>query len=466
MSQHRTGRAASAVSLLAVALLLPTYSAGSEYRLQAGDVIEIAVAGIPELRHRVSVQLDGSITFPLAGTLSAEGSPIAQIRNRIQSAIASKVIRTRSADGREFSRTIERDDIAATIVDYRPIFVSGDVTKTGEQPFRPRMLVRQALASAGGALSSGRSGLDAATLRSEYVSAWLNYVTGLAREWRIKLELNPLEVPTEDLRRQLWPNDDHPQDWKQIVERTLGQNASFQFGGIASAPVAESVVKRITDLELESLALRQTDHQQSKSYLAQSLRLLENQIAALVQEQESEEQGLLDDSREYKKAKDAYGAGNLPSRRVAEQRRAVLTTSSRLLQTTSQLMQARRSQAETARDLQKIDGQHRIKLLAELQDVQHKLNVERTRLQGAEDKLSAAGMRLPRPNDRASAKVEIKIFRNGMSGQERLLAQPDTELYPGDLIEVGLRDSVELIASSTSNETNRWAHAAPRIVTD
>ena len=30
-------------------------------------------------------------------------------------------------------------------MEYRPVFITGDVTRAGEQPFRPRMTVRQAL---------------------------------------------------------------------------------------------------------------------------------------------------------------------------------------------------------------------------------------------------------------------------------------------------------------------------------
>ena len=37
-----------------------------------------------------------------------------------------------------------------------------------------------------------------------------------------KYRTNPVEVPAEAARRLLWPAGDWPQDWKQIVERTLG----------------------------------------------------------------------------------------------------------------------------------------------------------------------------------------------------------------------------------------------------
>ena len=169
------------IGLLAVALCCSLNSARAEYRLQGGDVVEISVSGVPDLRQRAPVQLDGSITFPVIGTFMVEGVDFSDVRGKIQ-----------SPDGREFSRTFEREEVAATIVEYRPVFITGDVTRAGEQPFRPRMTVRQALATAGGfsALARGTAtSFDTANLRSEYVTVWLNLAREHVRVWRIRTEL-------------------------------------------------------------------------------------------------------------------------------------------------------------------------------------------------------------------------------------------------------------------------------------
>ena len=112
--------------------------------------MEISVSGAPELRQRAPVQIDGTITFPTVGTFTVEGVEISDVRNKIQSAVANKIFRVRTPDGRDLTRSFERDEVAATIVEYRPVFITGDVTRPGEQAFRPRMTVRQALAAAGG----------------------------------------------------------------------------------------------------------------------------------------------------------------------------------------------------------------------------------------------------------------------------------------------------------------------------
>jgi polysaccharide biosynthesis/export protein len=164
--------------LIAVAGLCCLVSpARAEYRLQGGDVLEISVFGVPELRQRASVQLDGRITFPVIGAFLVEGVELSEVQSKIQSAAASKIFRIRTPDGREFSRMFERDEVAATIVEYRPVFITGDVTRPGEQAFRPHMTVRPALASVGGFSALARANatsFDAANLRSEYITAWLS----------------------------------------------------------------------------------------------------------------------------------------------------------------------------------------------------------------------------------------------------------------------------------------------------
>ena len=124
---------------------------------------------------------------------------------------------------------------------------------------------------------------------------------------------------------------------------------------------------------------------------------------------------------------------------MAEFRRSVLYSATRQLQATNQLMQVQRSRAEMARELEKIDDQRRIRLLAELQDASVKLADERAKLQSVEEKLRLAGLRPPRTSDGDTSKADITVFRSSTNGKERHTADADTELQPGDVIEVALR---------------------------
>jgi polysaccharide biosynthesis/export protein len=417
MSQIRPSISSVKLILLAAVLLWSTQPARAEYRLQGGDVVEISVAGVPELKQRASVQFDGSITFSLVGTLMAEGAPFSEIRSKIQSAVAGKIFRVRSPDGRELPRIFERDEVAAAIVEYRPVFVIGDVSRPGEQVFRPRVTVRQAVASAGGfsvAVRVNATPFDTANLRTEYITAWLSLAREHVRVWRIKTE--------------------------------LGEAIELDRGAIPPAPVSDTTVSQIVNLEIAYRTTRASDHERAKDFLRRSMQQAQEQIEVLSEQQQNEKEGLQADASEYQKARASYGSGTLPSPRVAEQRRAVLLSSTRHLQTTAQLMQVKRFRGEAARELEKIHDQRQIRLLEELQDATVKLAGERAKLQGAQEKLQLAGMRPPRPSEGAS-KADIAVFRSGVSGKQRLAVDADTELQPGDVVEVALHpDELDIAA--------------------
>jgi polysaccharide biosynthesis/export protein len=406
MTQIQTSSSSVKLVLLAAALLWSTQPARAEYRLQGGDVVEISVAGVPELRQRASVQFDGSITFSLVGIFVVEGAPFSDVRGKIQSAVAGKIFRMRTPDGREVQRIFDRDEVAAAIVEYRPVFVVGDVPRAGEQAFRPRMTVRQAIASAGGyspPVRASTTPFDAPNLRTEYITAWLSLAREHVRVWRIKTELR--------------------------------ENIDLDRKAIPPAPISETTISQIVDLEIEYRTTRASDHEKAKGFLRRSMQQAEEQIQVLSQQQQNEKEGLQSDALELQKAMAAFGSGNLPSPRVAEARRAVLLSSTRHLQTTVQLMQIKRVRGELARELEKIDDQRRIRLLAELQDATVKLVGERAKLQSAEEKLQLAGNRPPRASDGAG-KADITVFRSG--AKEGFRVDADTELQPGDVVEVAL----------------------------
>src|SRR6266700_133168 len=238
--------------LLAVALCCSLNPARAEYRLQGGDVVEISVSGVPELRQRAPIQLDGSVTFPVVGTFMVEGVEFSEIRTKLQSAVASKIFRVRTPDGKEISRMFERDEVAATIVEYRPVFVTGAVTRPGEQTFRPRMTARQALASAGGFSALARANatsFDAANLRSEYITDWLTLAREHARVWRIKTE--------------------------------LGENIELEQKAVPPAPVPDATISQIVNLEIEYRKASASDHERQKDFLRRSIQEADKQTLVL-----------------------------------------------------------------------------------------------------------------------------------------------------------------------------------------
>lgn len=386
-------------------LLFSPKDAAAQYRLQGGDVIEISVAGLPEMRQRSPVQLDGFVSFAIAGTIMVEGVTLSDLRQRIQAALTKKVMRVPLNDGREISRTVEPDEIAVSVVEYKPIFVTGQVARPGEQSFRPRMTARQAIVAAGGTSENSRNGApqpDFANLRSGYIAAWLSAATEEARLLRVRME--------------------------------LGENIPFKLS-LPNSPVADSVITNIIELERETAKGRNAAQDREREYYSRAIKEADLQIEVLTKQQAFEEQGAQADAADLKRAMDMYGKGALPSPRVSDYRRAVLMSSTRKLQTMSQLMQVRRTRGEYIRALDKLDEDRRVQLIREHRDVIIKLALEKTKLEAAEEKLRTAGLPVPRQTD-GSDRLEISIIRGRGIAVDRLIAHEDFELMPGDVIEV------------------------------
>jgi polysaccharide export outer membrane protein len=399
------------VFLSAVWLLWCTVLAGAEYRVDVGDVIEISVARVPELQRRVTVQLDGSILFPLLGTLAVAGLSAPDVQTRVQTTLATKIFQQRTSGGRDNEIVIDPDEVTATIVEYRPIYVNGDVSRPSEHPYRPLMTVRQAVALSGGydvmRFRMSNPFLESADLRSEYESLWMEFAKEQARMWRIRTE--------------------------------LGDEAKPELDTLPDVPLPRPTIAEIVRLESAQLKIRQTDHQRQKSFLEAAVKQESEQVSVLSEQQQKEELGMQADAEELQRAVDLFAKGNLPIPRVTDARRAVLLSSTRKLQTVTQLLQLKRQQSELSRQLERLDDQRQIDLLRELQDAGLRLNEIRAKLQGVGEKLQYTALVRSQLVRGGGNKPEITVIRKSERGREHLVADEEFELFPGDVVDVALQ---------------------------
>jgi polysaccharide export outer membrane protein len=397
-------------TLVAVGLTFSVTHAQAQYSVNIGDVLEVAVVGVPELRQRAPVQMDGNISLALIGTLPVAGLTLPQIRTKIGAAMASKVFRQRSSDGRETAVVIEADEITTTVAEYRPIYINGDVSKPGEYPYRLSLTARQLIAVAGGydvmRIRMNNPSLEAADFKSQYGSLWTELVKEQARSWRVKSE--------------------------------LGEATPLNPSVLANGPTSP-VISEILNAEQEYLKTKQGDYQQEKAYLQRGVRQGDDEVRVLSEQQKKDDEALQTDLDDLQKTTDLYGKGALISPRVTDARRAVLVSSTRKLQTSAQLLQVKKLQDEFVRRLGRLDDQRRLDLLRELQDSSVKLNEIREKLQAVGEKLQYTAMIRSQLVQGAGSKPDIAIIRRGEKGPERIVASEDTELQPGDAVEVTLR---------------------------
>jgi polysaccharide biosynthesis/export protein len=397
------------------ALFLSVVPARAEYRLAAGDALEISVAGIADLKQRVPVQADGSISFPLLGTISVEGLSPSEARARIQTGLAAKLFRQRGPDGRDSVIIIEPDQVTATVVGFRPVFVDGDVSKPGEQSYRAGMTVREAVALSGGYDTmhlhmEGNPFLISADLRSEYESQWTDFVKEQAGIWRVQNE--------------------------------LGREAKFDSKLLTDVPIGRSTIAHILELESEQLTVHQSDYEQEKKFLQKVIAQNGDHIKVVSEELQKDEDGLAADEQDLRRLSELFTKGAVPMPRVTDARRALLLTSTRKLQTASQLMKLQETGLELDRRRERLDAQRKTDLLRELQERNVRLAQIRSRLQSIEDKLQYTGLIKSQLIRGATEKPKIIVVRKGNGGRQQMDADEDFELQPGDVVQVALHQTL------------------------
>ncbi len=421
MSQHRRGwRTGALLPAIGLALLGTLVPCRAEYRLSPGDIVEITVAGVPDLKQRAPIQFDGTLTFPMVGTIVAAGSTSMEVQARAEMALAAKVLRQRTADGRDRTVLIQPGDVAVAVVEYRPIYVNGDVLQPGQHSYRPQMTVRHAIVLSGGvSMVRGRSanmGVEVVEVDREYRTSALAWAREQVHAWRLAAELEGSETIKE----------------QRLVE--------------VSIPAA--TLSEYLRTETSYLNIRLREYKNEKAHLESAARLAGEQIATLTTQEKQETQGLQTDIDELDRVNKLFGSGSLVSGRVTDARRAVLLSSTRRLQTTSTLSQMKQQRDEYLFRHEKLDTQRRLEVLRDIKESQLRTAEVRTRLEAAAQKLQVYGRMASVDAANSGVRPTTTIVRRNGNGWDRLSASEDADLLPGDAIEVVARSDLVTTAAA------------------
>jgi polysaccharide biosynthesis/export protein len=124
--------------VLATALFYqPSFAETETYLINPGDILEISVWNEDALKREVRVLPDGSIGFPLTGTLAAAGKPVdalkKELTQKLTEYIAEPVV-----------------NIAVKSTEGNSVYVTGQVKEPGKFIMTEPMNVMQILSLAGG----------------------------------------------------------------------------------------------------------------------------------------------------------------------------------------------------------------------------------------------------------------------------------------------------------------------------
>jgi polysaccharide export outer membrane protein len=107
------------------------------YQLGAGDQVRVITFDVPQLTNTFTVGDDGTIAFPLVGTVAARG-------------LTSKGLASEISDELIHKNLMPNPSVSVEIAEYRPISVLGEVNHPGQYPYQPGLTMLGAVALAGG----------------------------------------------------------------------------------------------------------------------------------------------------------------------------------------------------------------------------------------------------------------------------------------------------------------------------
>ena len=109
----------------------------SAYRLGPEDQVRVTVFNDPRLTGEFRVSDAGTIALPLVGTIRAAGRTTAEVERAVEQEMRNK--------------NLFRDPSAAVqVLNYRPVFVLGQVERGGQFAYQPGMTALTGVAVAGG----------------------------------------------------------------------------------------------------------------------------------------------------------------------------------------------------------------------------------------------------------------------------------------------------------------------------
>jgi polysaccharide export outer membrane protein len=117
---------------------LYTYTPTEEYRIGAGDLLEVKVFQAPELSGETRVDNNGNVSLPLIGDIYVKGLTKNQLEQKIQNLLSKNLL--------------QNPQVTIFVKEFtsQRVTIEGSVAKPGIYPIQGQMTILQALALAGG----------------------------------------------------------------------------------------------------------------------------------------------------------------------------------------------------------------------------------------------------------------------------------------------------------------------------
>ncbi|MCS0493965.1 polysaccharide biosynthesis/export family protein [Ancylobacter sp. MQZ15Z-1] len=201
------------------------------------------------LNDEFTVSADGTVSLPLVGVVPAlDKTPTAVAQD-----IAGRLQRRMNL--------IAPPDTSVEVAQYRPIYVVGDVMKPGAFPFRPGMIVIQAVSLAEGLLRTPSQARDMVTVQGEMGQISLRRDALIARKARLESEAagsGSIAFPATLLTRQTAPAIAALMQQEMLIFKTRAE--AYRTQTEALNDLKDYLEKEVSSLEAQMGAeMTQTD---------------------------------------------------------------------------------------------------------------------------------------------------------------------------------------------------------------
>ena len=397
---------------LLAAMALPAV-AQDDIQLAPGDTVAFSLLGAPDLGRQTTIGGDGTVYLPIAGKVAAAGLNVDELRESVYAALRDRAYRVSGPGGEDVWRRVQDDEIVLDVAEYRPVYITGDVGRPGEIRYRPGMSVRQALAIVGGVGRLAQEDHEQQVLR---LSDERNLL--LDRIETQNTELERLDADLEAVLAQRFPD----------VEDS-GTTGAKPLGGDSPS-------------ELEALAQRWLETRSELRESAESsnslvLSRMESRLEVLEELDAASRENLQFEEEEFARAEEAasFRPGPENLRAAADARRGLLQSSTRALETASELLRLKLDIARFSEETKAEITNEQARLLEAVSSGTANLQNMKWQLHAINNQLVFLGAK---PVGDQEASVQMKLFRANSDAMVGEAATPNMIVEPGDVLEVTL----------------------------
>lgn len=366
------------------------------FRFVYWDGIELRFVQLDALNGTYSVAPDGTIMLPVIGTVQVEGRDL----NELADSVAQDLQRQLAL--------VEPPGASISIVEYRPVYVTGAVERPGAYPYAPGLTVQKAIALAGGLNTAVDEGPDG---RSAAIRA-----SGSLEE--LGIEIAREEIRAARLRAEMDGVDD------------------FTAPEEVTHPGGPDAVTAISSHERVLFESRRDALERALASLDDSRTLLETEIAALEEKLARQQQQVSVLRESVGNMEALFERGLVRSPNLVSLQGQLISLENSQLETETAIYRARQSMSEREREKLEIEANRQLEVLRELQRSEAQIEQSKARRNMTLNLLLGAEAMLADTGQGPNVEVQYQLTRN--DGDDPVMTTVDaaTRLAPSDVIHV------------------------------